>query len=309
MTTPSRFFRPQLLRSLARHTPRPLQQRRALHRTPAEHPHHDRFSTEGIDGLLTPEAYDMAWTRYQGLMVEKLNRLTAGEPIADLQPRELIVWAAREPSLAHYFNYASSAWNNDFFFKGISAHSDMPCPPSLTNDLLSTFHSFETLKTTLLTTADAMFGPGYVWLVYQRFGKASTTRGTWRILPTYLAGSPLADAHWRQQPTNMTLESPDSLDGITAPNNALRRPEQQSVQNAAGQFGPHSAAARKPRDRAPGGADVTPVLCVNTWEHVWLMDYGVEGKMEYLENWWRKIDWDRVAALSPSREGHMQQQY
>ena len=44
--------------------------------------------------------------------------------------------------------------------------------------------------------------------------------------------------------------------------------------------------------------DLTPVLCLNTWEHVWLRDYGVGGKREYVENWWRAVDWDVVASLA-----------
>lgn len=33
---------------------------------------------DGVPGLLSPAGFDMAWTQYQTLMVEKLNTLTAG---------------------------------------------------------------------------------------------------------------------------------------------------------------------------------------------------------------------------------------
>jgi superoxide dismutase, Fe-Mn family len=33
---------------------------------------------EGVPGLLSPQGFDMAWTQYQGLMLEKLSSLTAG---------------------------------------------------------------------------------------------------------------------------------------------------------------------------------------------------------------------------------------
>lgn len=45
---------------------------------------------------------------------------------------------------------------------------------------------------------------------------------------------------------------------------------------------------------APGALDVQPILCVNTWEHAWMMDYGIAGKEEYLERWWDRINWDVV---------------
>ena len=34
----------------------------------------------GVPGLLSPAGFDIAWTQYQGLMVEKLNNLIAGTP-------------------------------------------------------------------------------------------------------------------------------------------------------------------------------------------------------------------------------------
>jgi hypothetical protein len=48
--------------------------RRSLHSVP---PLTHNFQ-EGVPGLLSPNGFDMAWTQYQNLMVEKLNVLTAG---------------------------------------------------------------------------------------------------------------------------------------------------------------------------------------------------------------------------------------
>lgn len=43
-----------------------------------------------------------------------------------------------------------------------------------------------------------------------------------------------------------------------------------------------------------GGADIVPVLCVNTWEHVWQWDWGVGGKDAFLRKWFDRIDWEIV---------------
>src|SRR4051794_37710031 len=48
--------------------------RSLLHVPPLPH----NFEKDGVDGLIGPAAFNMAWTQYQSLMVEKLNRLTAG---------------------------------------------------------------------------------------------------------------------------------------------------------------------------------------------------------------------------------------
>ena len=115
-----------------------------------------------------------------------------------------------------------------------------------------------------------MFGPGFLWLVQTN---SDSTNRQLRILPTYLAGSPLSGAHYRRQSQDLTTHNPDSYQEL----------------NAAGKFG--SAAKLEKKDQKPlGGVDVVPLMCVNTWEHVWLTDYGIAGKKRYLEAWWDKID-------------------
>jgi len=39
---------------------------------------------------------------------------------------------------------------------------------------------------------------------------------------------------------------------------------------------------------------VLPVLGLNVWEHAYMLDYGVNGKQQYLKNWWSAINWQRV---------------
>lgn len=117
-------------------------------------------------------------------------------------------------------------------------------------------------------------------------------------MTTYLAGTPYAEAHYRQQPIDMNTED-------TSVSEAVRRMNRKPIANTAGSHGVYSQSQNLP----PGGASYRPVLCVNTWEHVYLMDYGaswiqrqgadgqeevVEGKRQYIENWWNAIDWNVV---------------
>lgn len=62
----------------------------------------------------------------------------------------------------------------------------------------------------------------------------------------------------------------------------------------AGSIGMHSSTAKV----APGGANLDTLMCVSTWEHAWLRDHGVAGKRDYLEEWWKCIDWSIVEARS-----------
>lgn len=139
------------------------------------------------------------------------------------------------------------------------------------------FSSIESLKEEFVHTAGAMFGPGFVWLV-------QTQAKQFRIVPTYLAGSPYPLAHWRSQNLDMNTEGA----GGSA---------RSQVDNQA--YGRNNRGVNLP----PGGIELKPVLCLNTWDHCWLMDYGVGqgrrgGKMAYVEAWWDRIDWQKVEQLT-----------
>lgn len=61
------------------------QQRRAIHASPARLRHNvapltedGSFEKNGVPGLLSPEAFDAAYTNYQGWVLDKLNSLTEG---------------------------------------------------------------------------------------------------------------------------------------------------------------------------------------------------------------------------------------
>ena len=177
------------------------------------------------------------------------------------------------------------AHNNDFFFKslvGPSSYDRSPTPnvipQELEGPLIRSFGSIATLRDELLTTAEAMFGPGFVWLV-------QVTRGDFRILATYNAGSPYAEAHNRLQPVDLNTQNVGGVGGLTSE----EWQRQNVVQNHLGQMGAHTKETKR-----PGGLTAQPVLCVNTWEHVWAGLYGLGRKRLYLETWWDHVDWSVV---------------
>lgn len=177
------------------------------------------------------------------------------------------------------------AFNNHFFFEAlVTPNSPTTIPLHLGDALADSFGSIATLRDELVATAEAMFGPGFVWLV-QQMTPTLQPASQFRILTTYLAGSPFAEAHGRLQSTDMNTQNVGSARGLTG--EEQRR--QTEVQNSVGNFGPYAS-----QETGPGGLKVTPVLCVNTWEHAWLPLYGVLGKREYLERWWENVDWNVV---------------
>ncbi|KAI0409613.1 manganese and iron superoxide dismutase [Xylaria palmicola] len=260
----------------------------------------DQFRQDkAVPGLLSPAGYSTAWTMYMQHITDKLNTMTAGTDYEHQTPLTILKAAARDPAQAAVFNYASMAHNNHFFFNQLLnlqtvydqtaaesgaqlESSEERIPQKLRGDLKKTFSSIGTLRREFLSTALAMFGPGFVWLV-----KNANTQDL-RILTTYLAGSPYTAAHWRRQGVDFNTAAADR--GTVS---AYYERTQAGAGNIAGRYG----------SQAPGGADVIPLLCLNTWEHVWLTDYGVTGKGEYVQQWWETIDWEKVESLVyPNRQ-------
>ncbi|KAI1420603.1 Manganese/iron superoxide dismutase [Xylaria sp. FL1777] len=271
-------------------------------------PELDQFKMHGqVPGVLSPAGYAMAWTQYMEHITEKLNFMTAGTDYEHQDALTILKSAARNPAQAAIFNYASMSHNNHFFFKQLLnlqtlydemvekqrptgqtedkielEPSENRIPPRLKKELERNFSSIETLRLELLTTASAMFGPGFVWLV------KNAQSLELRVLATYLAGSPYTAAHWRRQNVDWNTSSADR----TTVSGFYDR-AQTGAGNTGGQF----------THQAPGGTDVTPLLCLNTWEHVWLGDYGIKGKGTYLEQWWEAIDWQKVESLAIPQRG------
>ncbi|KAI1774024.1 manganese and iron superoxide dismutase [Hypoxylon cercidicola] len=282
---PSRLWRPAISRS--------------IHHVPTL----DHFNpNEGVPGLLSSGGFDIAWTQYMEFVIERLNALTADTEFDSLDPLPILKATAREPHHAPIFNYASMAHNNALFFGNLANlntetqqengsteedEGEGRIPPLLKNELEREFSSIETLRREFLATAMGMFGPGFVWLVKN----AQTVE--LRILTTYLAGTPYTAGHWRRQGVDMNTQGRGSRDTVQG---WLQRTQTGAGADTGSRFVPQNQTA-------PGGTDVIPLLCLNTWEHVWLRDYGIGvggggGKRQYVQNWWRCIDWNKVENLA-----------
>ncbi|GJC84160.1 37S ribosomal protein S26, mitochondrial [Colletotrichum liriopes] len=254
-------------------------QQRSLHYVPQLA--HD--FKQGVPGLLSADGYDMAWNQYMTVVLDKLNALIAGTDLEQRDVKQILLASAQDPSQAPIFNHASMAHNTHFFFKHITP-DPKPMPESLAAELTHSFSSIETLRREMILTASAMFGPGFVWLV-----KAG--HQDYRVLTTYLAGSPYPGAHWRLQGTDMNTVG---------------------LGGSANHFFQRNAAAQRPGQKPPGALEAVPLLCLNTWEHTWLRDYGlgvggVGGKKAFAEAWWEVIDWEAVknTADIPTRPNFM----
>jgi superoxide dismutase, Fe-Mn family len=221
-----------------------------------------------------------------------------GSATAQLTTKDLLIRFARQPSHAALFNYASMAHNNHFFFAGLQPQPSKGSGSHwFSAQIAKSFSSFDSFRQTFIATANAMFGPGFTWLVARRDPMMPRDgNGYLAILNTYLAGSPYPQAHFRSQSEDMNTADTAVPAGEHAQTWALK----QGGASGVGLHGIRGLGAGFGRLQkgylAPGGQDLQVLMCVSTWEHVWLPDYGIGGKQAYLENIWEHIDWTRAEA-------------
>ncbi|KAK5952573.1 hypothetical protein OHC33_006165 [Knufia fluminis] len=242
------------------------------------------FSEHGVPGFLSPKTYRQAWKQYQQHLVDQLDELTVGSEYEHKTPHVIHTQMSRQPQYAYLYNISAMACFNHLWWEGIS-DVKKSVPENLRKDIEESFHSMDSLRNEMLESADAMFGNGFVWLMKESVGQAGVgMHSNLRILCTYNAGSPYAEA-WKMK---QDKESSTGLNVQERNNIQMNRP-----QNTVGSFGRYSQQG-KDGSISSNSLQAIPLLCLNTWQHMWIPDYGILGKRSYLGAWWDRIDWDVV---------------
>ncbi|KAL1841283.1 hypothetical protein VTJ49DRAFT_7228 [Mycothermus thermophilus] len=251
----------------------------------------EEVKEKGLGNFMSAGAFNVAWYGLtQGPSSSPSETAWEHRSIKDI-----VLSTAREPSLAALFNYASMAHNNHFFFQHLTP-TPVNMPDELKRCLEQSFGSIDTLRREMVATATTMFGPGFVWLV------ATSQTGlpiAFKILTTYAAGSPYPAAHWRRQSVDMNTVA-GAGDSIEDAELAATRSYMSRSAIGAGAPAKQKQLLHQLDDGtyAPGGTNVAPVLCLSTWEHSWLWDYGFGGKEQYANTWWEHVNWSLVAEMA-----------
>ncbi|KAK6530036.1 hypothetical protein TWF694_003410 [Orbilia ellipsospora] len=250
----------------------------------------DLYLENGIGSLYSANQVQIAWKEYQTYLTDRLNLLTAGTELQYHHALQIAIMTSRNSDQAAVFNYASMLHNNHFFFQSLSP-APVPVIPHLLAQIEESFGHMDILKETMLATAMACFSNAFVWLVIDNANKKM------RILTTYNSGTPYGLAHRRQSvDTNTTSPLPPTPPPTDAISISQALSPTNDYQNSADQY--NKAQTEQALTDVPseiGRSSIfSPLLCVNVWEHAWLVDYGFDKKEEYLENWWNSVDWGVV---------------
>ncbi|CAG8617867.1 13140_t:CDS:2 [Dentiscutata erythropus] len=212
---------------------------------------------------------------FQFTLVDNLNKLTSDTEFSDYTIYEIITKTAQEPSKALIFNYASQAWNNDFFLQGLTTKGVTSPETFLHERIKQTFGSISDFKTHFKNMALGLFGSGWTWQVTINIkaAQSGTTLDTTRLQekdpnnhPTSLLSSPFLTT--ASQTSSQFAQNASSSKPVPPPSIALNLV-----------------------DPPPHKSKFTPLLCLNVWEHAYLKDFGIHGKETYVDQFWECVDW------------------
>ncbi|KAK9717397.1 hypothetical protein K7432_006235 [Basidiobolus ranarum] len=216
------------------------------------------YSAEhGLKPLFSPKALNVIYAKNQQKLIDRLNSLVAGTEHEDQNVFETMIMTYKQPSKAAIYNYASQAWNTDFFLQTLTT-DPRPIKEDLKIRIARDFGSLEGFKERFAKGASSLFGSGWTWLVEDE-------RGVLRIINTYNSGNPITTGRLQQFDANTTSGAEEMSD-----------PE-----------------SDKASTQKPTGA-YAPVLGLNMWEHAYVVDFGVDGKEKYIEAFWESVDWEKV---------------
>ena len=102
--------------------------------------------------------------------LDRVNALIRGTRLETQPISRIIQVTATDLSLTHLYNYASQAWNNDFFLSHLSKYQ-IDIPPATLSKIQTNFGSVEQFQKAFLNHAEFLFGNGWTWLIRNEEGK------------------------------------------------------------------------------------------------------------------------------------------
>ncbi|WVW86670.1 hypothetical protein I302_108724 [Kwoniella bestiolae CBS 10118] len=251
---------------------------------------------EGINGFLPKENFDRLqewqvglWNRLQG-EVNNNPALIETKQKWDkygLDMTDLISSTAKDKNLTLAYNYAALLLNNSFFLEGLSAENTQQVPTE-----------FRDLKAKLEGYAEGIVGGGWLWIV-----RCGDSQNDLDVIPTFASGTLLVTQRsQRGRESTLPLFAEPPTSGSTEPSSSpssASAPATETEEIPLNKRSSRSFTSNSNRLQYP-----TPLAVLNLYEHAYLSDkYGVWSKKEYVNDWWKNVDWRKVqkrnAEISP----------
>lgn len=236
--------------------------RRFIHEVPALK-NQDRYLNNGIEGLYSPKGFKASWIDYQKYLTMNLTVLTNGTENELKSPYQILLNTAKQTTEQHTFHFASQAHNNHFVFEQLTDKTEA-VKTSPSRNLLGRlsdlgYNSIDEFRDAILSVAELSVGQGWIFLV-------ENADKSLKIMKCNNDGTPYYYGK------NQSLDLNGGIDeGTFEQYNRIKEVGEQDERDF-----------------------TLPILGINYWDTSFINDYGVNGKEEYLRNFWNCINWNVV---------------
>lgn len=124
------------------------------------------YNAAALAPALLPASVEKHFGDHHCRYVARLNELIAGTPLATAGLDEILRSAAPRGARSELFNCAAEAWNHDFYWRSMRAGGGGTPTGAIAVQIVSDFKSYNTFAARWKKAAKAMFGGGWLWLVY-----------------------------------------------------------------------------------------------------------------------------------------------
>lgn len=142
------------------------------------------FLPESFEPFLSTESFEFHYNKHHRAYCDNLNKLLDKNCLG-FSLEEVIRYADKN-GLKILFNNAAQHWNHSFFWNSISPTISQKSE-GLSACLLQSFGSFNSFTEEFLQKGIAIFGSGWIWLIFNK------TSQKLEILQTFNAQTPIID--------------------------------------------------------------------------------------------------------------------
>lgn len=269
------------------------------------------------------------------------NNIQDNESLQNKALEPLIIECSQSTAKRQIGNYASLLYNLDFALSSLKGcEQELQCPKPNRNSLLknpdlslgfkneprlngneklnsaleASFESLVQFRTLLLNSNLAINGDGYTWLVARVFKpKIQMMRSQMTseikfdelfVFNTYNSGSPLI-----MNKSGILNKLEEDYENRELEQQAGNKKNTESTSTQSTGKSTHStssyynemASLDEVKRMAFDDTDYVPLLAIDASPKMWLTDYGVFGKREYLNRIWDSIDWNIVESRLPPK--------
>ena len=127
------------------------------------------YDYNALEVSIDARTMEIHHTKHHNAYVTNLNNAIADTDLADQSLEEMMAKAGTLPPAVR--NNGGGHWNHSFFWDVMTGDSMGTPKGQLADDIVSTFGSFEDMKTKFNTAGATQFGSGWAWLTVSAKGQ------------------------------------------------------------------------------------------------------------------------------------------